>query len=279
MKAFIYQLISPSNKSYIGSTKTTLEKRISIHLSYLKNNKHPNKILQAAFNKYGDLGVIILEQFDYSINKEVIDKEQYYLDLFKPEYNICKKAYTPDMSTETRNKIKNSLTGIKFTKERKDNIKLGRTGIKPVLSLENRKSISERVKLTSSKPIIAKNFKTNDIIEFCSISEAEKTLKIKGISMFLIKRKYMVGDYVFIYKEEDLKKLDELCIKALSFKRGGYKGMGNINLNVIDLENNELKFNGYQSCADYFKCSISTIVLAIKTNKLFKKKYIITKSI
>lgn len=82
----IYEIINSINtKSYIGSSKN-LKQRRDIHFSLLRNNKHPNKHLQRACNKYG------LEVFKFEILEEceidsLIEKEQHYLDTLKPQYN------------------------------------------------------------------------------------------------------------------------------------------------------------------------------------------------
>lgn len=211
MKAIIYQLISPSNKSYIGSTKTSLEKRLSIHSSYLNKGNHTNKRLQGAFNKYESFTTIILEEFDYISNKEVIDKEQYYLDLYKPEYNICKKAYTNEMSIKTREKIKNTLTGNKHSQERINNMKKGKTGVKSNMTLEGSLSISNSAKKQFSKAIIGKNIITKELVEFNSITECEKTLKVDNVSLHIKRIKYKkCGDYVFKFKTDEITDLDNL---------------------------------------------------------------------
>lgn len=74
-----------NNKSYIGSS-INLNKRKNTHFRNLKNNKHPNLHLQASCNKYG------INNFSFSIIEEstkenLIEREQYYLDTLKPEYN------------------------------------------------------------------------------------------------------------------------------------------------------------------------------------------------
>lgn len=74
-----------NNKIYIGSSKN-LTRRLKNHFSSLKRNKHGNSHLQFSYNKYG------LEYFNSEIIEEcdlniLIQREQYYIDLLKPEYN------------------------------------------------------------------------------------------------------------------------------------------------------------------------------------------------
>lgn len=47
-------IISYNNKNYVGSS-SNLKKRIREHFSCLKKNTHPNKRLQNAYNKYGEI--------------------------------------------------------------------------------------------------------------------------------------------------------------------------------------------------------------------------------
>jgi len=52
IKSGIYKILNiKNNKVYIGST-TNFNKRKNEHLKRLRKNKHENKYLQRAFNKY-----------------------------------------------------------------------------------------------------------------------------------------------------------------------------------------------------------------------------------
>lgn len=76
-----------NNKIYIGSS-SNLIKRIRIHKSKLKSNKHHSAILQNSYNKYGE------ESFEYEIVEYVMDnsmlgdREQVWIDFFRPEFNV-----------------------------------------------------------------------------------------------------------------------------------------------------------------------------------------------
>lgn len=82
-----------SNKSYIGSS-TNITKRLRRYysLKYL-NNKiiRDNSLIYRAILKYG-YSNFNLEILEYCNKEDRINREQYYLDLLKPEYNICKTA-------------------------------------------------------------------------------------------------------------------------------------------------------------------------------------------
>lgn len=95
----IYKIINlVNNKFYIGSSKN-LMKRWTDHLYRLRNNKHMNKHLQNAYNKYGEssFAFVIIESNNTWNEQELREKEQKYLDYyFKtcPElfYNMAPKA-------------------------------------------------------------------------------------------------------------------------------------------------------------------------------------------
>lgn len=80
-----------NNKKYIGQS-INIALRWRDHLNKLKLNKHCNKHLQNHFNKY------LIEDLTFEVLEEVIDlnllteREQYYLDLLKPEFNACPAA-------------------------------------------------------------------------------------------------------------------------------------------------------------------------------------------
>lgn len=98
LKTGVYSIVSKiDGKFYVGSaanfSKGGFYSRWSVHLVNLENNKHHNKHLQAAWNKYGR------ENFSFKIlefcePKETIELEQIYIDLSKHDllYNFCLTA-------------------------------------------------------------------------------------------------------------------------------------------------------------------------------------------
>jgi len=133
----IYKITSCiDNKVYIGSAKS-IRYRINRHQNDLVNNHHHSLHLQNAFNLYGidNFFVEILEYCETN-NVILIEREQYYLDLFKPwikenGYNICEIAGSPQLkvlSEETKNKIRNSHLGKTKSDETKKKIGDGNRG-------------------------------------------------------------------------------------------------------------------------------------------------------
>ena len=78
-----------NNKKYIGST-LNFRIRLRSHFYELRNNKHHNKHLQNAFNKYGlkFFSFCVLEECE-PIQDTLMFIEQKYLDS-SPDYNISK---------------------------------------------------------------------------------------------------------------------------------------------------------------------------------------------
>jgi group I intron endonuclease len=111
---------------YIGQS-INLIRRKTKHFSELRNKKHRNKHLERAFHKYGE------ENFEFKIllycePEELTYYEQSLVDLWNPEYNICRECVT------------NSL-GLKHTEEELLKMSIGNKG--KTVSEESRKKMSE----------------------------------------------------------------------------------------------------------------------------------------
>jgi group I intron endonuclease len=68
-----------------------------------------------------------LEILEYCNIEDLLKREQYYIDLLKPEYNICKIAGSPlgrIVSEATRAKLRIANTGYKHTKEALEKISI-----------------------------------------------------------------------------------------------------------------------------------------------------------
>lgn len=139
-----------NNKIYIGSS-VNIYSRWHHHKKTLNNKNHHSQHLQSAWNKYGkeNFEFKIIEVVDRSIGdfkQIIIDREQFYLDKFKPfdienGYNICKSAGSPLGYKHTENaKAKMKLNhhrkkgkehpnyGRKLTDEHKQKISSNLTG-------------------------------------------------------------------------------------------------------------------------------------------------------
>lgn len=75
MKCYIYKIINKITKEkYVGQT-TNFSRRISDHLSKLKQNIHPNPKLQSSWNKYGEDNFEIIKE-EFNLTKEELDKKE-----------------------------------------------------------------------------------------------------------------------------------------------------------------------------------------------------------
>ena len=140
MKSGIYIFINKVNqKCYIGSA-VDLNKRRLDHLCLLRQNNHHSRHFQRSFNKHKENNFLwfILERVEKS---DLIKKEQYYMDILNPEYNICK--------------IANSSLGVKRSKETCDKIgkaKMGNTNWLGIIkSKSHRENISNGLKGNTNK--------------------------------------------------------------------------------------------------------------------------------
>ena len=107
----VYQIRNLANgRFYIGSTND-VKHRMGQHFS---RNKLHTKLFADDIAKYGRNGfeVVILEECGL---KELREREAYYIELLKPEYNRVFKGYT--VAKEVRNKISAALSGRKVPRE------------------------------------------------------------------------------------------------------------------------------------------------------------------
>ena len=107
-KSGIYMIINIENgNKYIGSSKS-IKERLQNHIWHLNKGTHNNGHLQNAWNKYG------YQKFDYGIlcicdEKDRFEKEQYFINIFNPEYNIDIDVKRNFLTQETKNKISKSI--------------------------------------------------------------------------------------------------------------------------------------------------------------------------
>jgi len=102
----IQSLIKPE-RIYVGSAKNFIVRK-SGHFTALKQNKHCNTKLQHHYNKYGQEDLVFSPIY-CCIKEELINAEQFFIDSYKPYFNICKVA--------------GSNLGVKFTEEHKRKIR------------------------------------------------------------------------------------------------------------------------------------------------------------
>lgn len=141
----IYKITNLANgKFYLGSSNN-LKKRRREHLWALRENRHDNPYLQNAFNKHGE------SNFAFEVIEQVLNEdglrptEQKYINELNAcnreiGYNINKYAsggglmgednpnFGKKMSEEQKQKIRKTMTGRKYSLERRRNMSQNRKG-------------------------------------------------------------------------------------------------------------------------------------------------------
>lgn len=171
---------SITGKSYIGSAKD-LNNRFSTYYSPDALIKHLNRhssSIYGAILKYG-ISKFSLDILEYCESNLLIEREQYYIDLLNPEYNILKIAGSRlghKVSKETKVKIGIASRGRKHTIETIDKLRQRNKIVKPetILKLSLR-SLGVSVKIF--------DILSNLSYQFSSITKAAEFLNIKRENM------------------------------------------------------------------------------------------------
>lgn len=188
MQSGIYKISSLNGgKVYVGSA-IDVRKRKNSHLHDLRKNKHHSGHLQNYFNKYGEQA-LVFETIEYCEIESLIEREQHYIDLLTPSFNVCRIAGSclgnkmteqqklklsiahkgKKLSSEHRANISKSLKGKKRTEQARINISLGQIGKKM-----NPESVRRMIQTKTGK--------------FLS-EESKKNMKA-GIALFKASKKY-----------------------------------------------------------------------------------------
>lgn len=229
-----------NNNSYIGSSKN-IYYRIARHISDLKRNSHGSKILQNAVNKYG------IENFEVSILKKCDEKmlliaEKSFIDTLKPKYN-----YILDPTDTSR---------VKFPKR-----KPSFGNVKPFDHPDKKKWIE----LYSLQGLFIKRFE--------SYSDAGRFLNLKNpdsLRQWVIKKRRIIHEK-YQYKSE-------LCnwdiIDLSDYKNCNIRKK---EITVKDLlEDKVYHFKSIKDCSNVLNIALPTISIGCNTNKLIKKRYLIS---
>jgi len=152
----IQSKIKPT-RIYVGSS-VDLNRRRTLHKSDLRRHKHRNNKMQNHVNKYGidDLEFSIIEEFSFISKKHLLAREQYYLDLLNPWFNISPRADSQlgvKRSAESRKRYSNAVKGRKASLETRKKQSDAKKGLTPwnrgvPHSQETKKKISKTKKKT-----------------------------------------------------------------------------------------------------------------------------------
>lgn len=175
-----------------------LSRRFSQYFSlvFLKKFKGSSHIYRALL-KYG-YSNFTLEILEYCEPLVVVEREQYYLDLLKPEYNILKKAGSSlgyKHTEETRAKMSASQSARMFSDEhiarsRKHMIKFNSTPEQKLKAREYMLNLNEKKGIT----VEVLDLETDSITTYTSIRKAAEALNCaKNALLYLDKEKLDKG--------------------------------------------------------------------------------------
>lgn len=260
-KAGIYRFYNKLNGNfYIGSSKNLSNRFKSyFNLSYISRVKN-NLTISRALIKYG-YDNFRVEIFEYCDNSKemILNREQYYMDLLKPTYNIEKLAVSSlgrKVSEETKFLISKSL------KQRYLTQKSSRLGTKHTMETKELMSLSKK---GFNNPLYGQTH-----------SDKTKALmsRLKTGNIFSNNTKFLIskslGDETYLYKivkTEDQSKENDNTFTFIKID-GSLKKFILIN-----------KFNSLREVGKFLGISHSTVSRYLKSDKLFQGIYKISQTL
>ena len=116
-----------TEKFYIGSA-VNYRTRFNEHKRKLRKNIHVNKKLQNAWNKYGEINFQFYLAEPVKNRENLLEREQWWLDLYKPKYNIALSATAPMLGKKhTKKSIRKIKEYLKTAPKGKDHPNYGKT--------------------------------------------------------------------------------------------------------------------------------------------------------
>ena len=244
-KVGIYRWVNLiTGKSYVGSSGNLSDRfRQYFNINFLerevvRNNSYIYKSLIK--NGYSNFKLEILEYCELDV---ILIREQYYIDLFNPEYNILK--------------IAGSFRGFKHS-----------TDTKRIMSLKKKDNIiSDEIRLkiatTLSKGvnIIVKNYVTDEIWSFISIRKAAEFIGIHHSYLaktLNLKEFYSNSEFLVYRSSTPLDTIEKITLNSNNVKP----------VLVTNIETKEtLEFLSTSDAANYLGVSESYVRRCITNNK------------
>jgi len=175
-KSGIYMWTNLINSKYYIGSSVSLTSRFTIYYSLAALQKRRQKgssVIYSAILKYGH-DKFKLDILEYCEPEILIAREQYYIDLLKPEYNILKIAnsrFGRKHTEETKLKISSKVKGTNHPFFGKEHTDESRNKIRESLILYHKNNALNNKRIVKSKS------------ELKSIAESKSTLKYKGIEV------------------------------------------------------------------------------------------------
>lgn len=210
MIAGVYTITNISNgKLYVGSTIHTERRRLE-HFSALANNKHINKHLQNAYNKYGkesfEFEVIEILEITDNIKVKLLEREQFWIDNLKPQYNILLVAGSNlgyQHTEKTKQKISKTTTGMKKSEEHAKHISEGQKG--KTLTEEHKKALKEGYSKRKNKQS-HKSIVSIDGVIYESMKEASEKTGVKYDTIYKRLKNPKFPNYFYVkYSNKEIK--------------------------------------------------------------------------
>lgn len=194
-KSGIYRWINiETGESYVGSS-ANLSKRFNQYFNYshIANTKR-NMRIDRALLKYG-YSKFKLEILEYCKISNLIEREQYYLDLLKPEYNILLKAGSSlgFKHTEKTKLLMKTKTPEHLVKLKKNIAKLNASPFPADVRAKITAGMVKFNVLTKSKKVVFTNIETNERLIFNSFRDASLNMKISRNTI----KKYIISKEIY----------------------------------------------------------------------------------
>lgn len=255
----IYQWVNRLNKkTYVGSGKN-LYKRLAIY--YNKNSLIKQKrLIHNALLKYGYEN-FTLKILEYCQENELMKREQYYLDLYNPKYNILKFAYSPlgrVVGKKTRAKL-----ALAIRQYRKNN----------PWSAKNLMKFKEIATQNFGVPVTILNIFTNERWNFNSITEGKDFLGVHHSTLhYALKGGYLIKKTYLVSKNEG--NLDSFT-KAEALTKQYARAMKSL-VTVLNLKTNEtIKFGSQHLAGEFLGITATSVSQAIKKGRKVKGTYLV----
>ena len=168
-----------TNRFYVGSS-VNFKERFATHRRQLKDNLHPNKHLQCAWNKYGE------SAFDFILIEEdvenLLERERFYMNKhnsIENGFNIIKDPTAPKPSEYCIQKAKEYQTGRVHSEESKR--KASESMKKVIKDIIWQNKINKSLKISGKrrmKPVVQLDLQDNVIKIWDSARTAAKELNI-----------------------------------------------------------------------------------------------------
>nr|YP_009262055.1 hypothetical protein [Chrysoporthe austroafricana]AMX22130.1 hypothetical protein [Chrysoporthe austroafricana] len=254
----VYRWVNKINGDiYVGSS-TNLRIRLYTYYS-LGSLSQSSRIIDRALLKYG-YSNFSFEILEYCTKENVIEREQYYIDFFKPVYNIVEKA--------------GSTLGYKHTdlsKAKMRNFQLSEEVRKVKLQSVAKAGEANRVK------VVVVNIKTLEKKEYLSMTEAGEALGVhrNNIGNAMKNKRVIQKNFIVCATSEKEVIAEEIRLANLSQEEK--KAGASSRVKVVVENINTLEKKEYLSMTEASKAlgvHKTTIVKAIKNKSIVNKSFI-----